>query len=126
MQDTKAKEENCIKLREVEVPSIHHFPHFLRLFVDRCDQIHNPLEGKTWHIVDDLILSSDDLKRSHHYVLLTTPNQTRLKQVAFLADPSLISLALYVLPKYTLTEEVNMLNAIPCQSDRLDESEVVI
>ncbi|KAK2957355.1 hypothetical protein BLNAU_7733 [Blattamonas nauphoetae] len=109
-----------IKLGEVEVPSIHHFPHFLRLFVDRCDQVRNPLEGKTWHIVDDLILDSDDLESSHHYILLTAPNQTHLKQAAFLADQSLISLALYVLPKYTLAEEVNLLNAIPCQSDQLD------
>ncbi|KAK2952255.1 hypothetical protein BLNAU_12814 [Blattamonas nauphoetae] len=121
VKSTQPKKENCIKLGEVEVPSIHHFPHFLRLFVDRCDQIHNLLEGKTWHIVDDLILSSDNLKRSQLYILLTTPNRASWKQVASIADQSLISLALYVLPKYTLAEEVNLLNALPCQSDQLDE-----
>ncbi|KAK2951120.1 hypothetical protein BLNAU_13963 [Blattamonas nauphoetae] len=110
---TQPKEENCIKLGEVEVPSIHHFPHFLRLFVDRHDQIHNPLEGKTWHIVDDLILDSDDLESSHHYILLTAPNQTSWRHVVDAVDQSMLSLALYVLPRYTVAEEVNMLNAIP-------------
>ncbi|KAK2952239.1 hypothetical protein BLNAU_12798 [Blattamonas nauphoetae] len=119
---THLRGQNSIKLGEVEVPSIHHFPHFLRLFVDRRDQVRNPLEGKTWHIVDDLIMSSDDLKRSHHYIFLTTPNRASWKQVASLVNQSLMSLALYVLPKFTLAEEVNMLNALPHQSDPLTQS----
>ncbi|KAK2957378.1 hypothetical protein BLNAU_7756 [Blattamonas nauphoetae] len=51
----------CIKLGVVEVPSIHHFPHFLRLFVDRLDRVCNPLEKTTWHIVDEYVSLSSAL-----------------------------------------------------------------
>ncbi|KAK2951090.1 hypothetical protein BLNAU_13933 [Blattamonas nauphoetae] len=118
---TQLEEENSIMLGEVEVPSIHHFPHFLRLFIIREDQVRNLLKDTTWHIVDDLILAPGKLKSSHHYILLTTPNQACWKQVASIADRSLISLARYALPKFTLAEEVNMLNTIPRQSDRLTQ-----
>ncbi|KAK2944099.1 putative Mannosyl-oligosaccharide 1,2-alpha-mannosidase MNS2 [Blattamonas nauphoetae] len=38
---------------QVTVPSIHHFPHFFKLFVNQNNQIENQLRGTTWHIVDD-------------------------------------------------------------------------
>ncbi|KAK2957349.1 hypothetical protein BLNAU_7727 [Blattamonas nauphoetae] len=105
--------EKKFKLGEVEVPSIHHFPHFLRLFVDRNNKIQNPLEDKTWHIVDDLVLAPGKLNPSQHYVLLTSPNRSRWELLLEdgVQPPPLV---LYVSPRYTLFEEINMLNAIPC------------
>ncbi|KAK2957363.1 hypothetical protein BLNAU_7741 [Blattamonas nauphoetae] len=118
---SKRKDAPSIKLGEVEVPSIHHFPHFLRLFVDRLDQVRNPLEGKKWHFVDDLILTPDSLNDSEHYVLLTSPNQKRWKEVVNAEKQPLYPLVLYVSPRYTLAEEINMLNAIPCKFGEFDQ-----
>ncbi|KAK2951097.1 hypothetical protein BLNAU_13940 [Blattamonas nauphoetae] len=121
---TQPNEENWIKLGEVEVPSIHHFPHFLRLFVDRRDQVRNPLEDKTWHIIDDLELVPEHFKPSQHYILLTAPNQTHLKHIVEAKKPLKIPLVMYVSPRYTVAEEVNMLNAIPFKFEPYYESYV--
>ncbi|KAK2956509.1 hypothetical protein BLNAU_8563 [Blattamonas nauphoetae] len=111
-----------LKLGEVTVPSIHHFPHFLRLFVDHTGHIHNPLEGKTWHVVDELVLAAPNLKSSQQYVLLSSPDQTRWKHVIFLKNQRTISFMMYTMPQYTLAEAVDVLNSIPCKFQNADGS----
>ncbi|KAK2951115.1 hypothetical protein BLNAU_13958 [Blattamonas nauphoetae] len=113
--------EKKIKLGEVEMPSIHHFPHFLRLFLNRRNKIKNRLEGKTWHFVDDLVLVPGQLNPSQHYVLLTSPNQNRWADIVK-DDEKLLPFVLYVSPRYTLFEGINMLNAIPSQIKSSDQN----
>ncbi|KAK2946796.1 hypothetical protein BLNAU_18254 [Blattamonas nauphoetae] len=100
-------------LGELKVPSIHHFPHFFKLFVNKDDKIENRLRGTTWHIVDDFVLRSSNISPRSHVVLLTSPAKKRWKEITEYKaqlDPVL----LYNVPTLLYPEMIHMFNAIPC------------
>ncbi|KAK2947446.1 hypothetical protein BLNAU_17596 [Blattamonas nauphoetae] len=100
-------------LGELKVPSIHHFPHFFKLFVNKDNQVENRLQGTTWHIVDDFVLRSSNIDPHSHVVLLTSPAKKRwidITEYKAQHDPVL----LYNVPTLLYPEMIHMFNAIPC------------
>ncbi|KAK2949764.1 hypothetical protein BLNAU_15338 [Blattamonas nauphoetae] len=102
-----------IRLGEVTVPSIHHFPHFLRLFVGQVGHVQNPLEGKTWHFIDECSRPGTII-----FELLSTVCPAVIAQSDSLPFPFMM----YTMPKYTLPEAVDVLNSIPCKFQNADIS----
>ncbi|KAK2960859.1 hypothetical protein BLNAU_4256 [Blattamonas nauphoetae] len=100
-------------LGEVTMPSIHHFPHFFKLFVNQDNKVENRLRGTTWHIVDDFVLHSRNLPDGEHVVLLTSPNKKRWNNITApkaILDP----VFLYNVPTLLFPEMIHVFNAIPC------------
>ncbi|KAK2960857.1 hypothetical protein BLNAU_4254 [Blattamonas nauphoetae] len=98
---------------QLTVPSIHHFPHFFKLFVNKDNKVENRLRGTTWHIVDDFVLHSRNIPDGEHVVLLTSPNKKRWNNITApkaILDP----VFLYNVPTLLFPEMIHMFNAIPC------------
>ncbi|KAK2944974.1 hypothetical protein BLNAU_20092 [Blattamonas nauphoetae] len=98
---------------QLTMPSIHHFPHFFKLFVNQDNQVENRLRGTTWHVVDDLILQRSKIPHCDHVVQLASPNKKRWKDTTE-HDPSKNPCMVYNVPTLLFPEIVHMFNAIPC------------
>ncbi|KAK2945588.1 hypothetical protein BLNAU_19494 [Blattamonas nauphoetae] len=98
---------------QLTVPSIHHFPHFFKLFVNQNNQIENRLRGTTWHIVDEFIVHSWKIPPRDHVVLLTSAKERWEK----ITVPKMIiaPIFLYNVPTLLFPEMIHMFNAIPCR-----------
>ncbi|KAK2940468.1 hypothetical protein BLNAU_24623 [Blattamonas nauphoetae] len=121
-------------LGSVSVPSVEHFPYFLRLLVGHqsdtltatnppnadnqiCQEpslvVVNRLENTKWHVVDDLTISEDSmLQRDTNYVLFTSPKGSRWKNVGTPEKTDRRLTLEYVVPKYTPQEQAALLNTM--------------
>ncbi|KAK2944101.1 hypothetical protein BLNAU_20985 [Blattamonas nauphoetae] len=103
------------------VPSIHHFPHFFKLFVNKNNQVENRLRGTTWHVVDDFILSCMEVPRGEHVVLLTSPNKKRWENITEHKETSAPTM-MFNVPKFLFPEMIHMFNAIPCPYNFMEDT----
>ncbi|KAK2940466.1 hypothetical protein BLNAU_24621 [Blattamonas nauphoetae] len=130
-------------LGSVSVPSVEHFPYFLRLLVGHQSDtltatnppnvdnqicqgsplvVVNRLENTKWHVVDEITISvRSKLLRDTNYVLFTSPKGSRWKQLG--ADEKMCRcLTLeYVVPKYTPQEQAALLNTMGTRGITPDE-----
>ncbi|KAK2949724.1 putative serine protease inhibitor 4, serpin-4 [Blattamonas nauphoetae] len=97
---------------QLTVPSIHHFPHFFKLFVNQGNQVENRLRGATWHIVDDFTLRSAHIPLREHVVLLASAKERWDKITTY--KQLIAPIFLYNMPTLLFPEMINMFNAIPC------------
>ncbi|KAK2947470.1 hypothetical protein BLNAU_17620 [Blattamonas nauphoetae] len=98
---------------QLTMPSIHHFPHFFKLFVNHKNQVENRLRGTTWHIVDDYILQSKTIPDCEHVVLLTSPSKERWENI-IPNEGRDAPVFMYNVPTLLFPEMIHMFNAIPC------------
>ncbi|KAK2947489.1 hypothetical protein BLNAU_17575 [Blattamonas nauphoetae] len=98
---------------QLTMPSIHHFPHFFKLFVNHKNQVENRLRGTTWHIVDDYILQSKTIPECEHVVLLTSPSKERWENIIPKKGRD-APVFMYNVPTLLFPEMIHMFNAIPC------------
>ncbi|KAK2948815.1 hypothetical protein BLNAU_16265 [Blattamonas nauphoetae] len=98
---------------ELKVPSIHHFPHFFKLFMNEDDQIENRLRGTTWHIVDDFTLHRSKVNQREHVVLLTSPNKKRWEKITKHKEVE-APIMMNNVPTLLFPEMIHIFNAIPC------------
>ncbi|KAK2949725.1 hypothetical protein BLNAU_15299 [Blattamonas nauphoetae] len=97
---------------QVTVPSIHHFPHFFKLFVNQDNQVENRLRGATWHIVDDFVLRSAHIPQYEHVVLLASAKERWEKITTY--KQLIAPIMIYNMPTLLYPEMIHLFNAIPC------------
>ncbi|KAK2947494.1 hypothetical protein BLNAU_17580 [Blattamonas nauphoetae] len=111
--DPNTKYKSSRRIGKLIIPSIHHFPHFFKLFVNHNNQVENRLRGTTWHIVDDYNLRSTNIPDCEHVVLLTSPVEKRWEKIN-LPDHRIAPVFMYNVPTLLFPEMIHMFNAIPC------------
>ncbi|KAK2954524.1 hypothetical protein BLNAU_10544 [Blattamonas nauphoetae] len=75
--------------------------------------VKNLLKGQNWHVVDDLMFSkSSNLQVDQNYVLFTSPQGSRWKEVNNDLKGNGVSVVEYVVPKYTPQEQAALLNTL--------------
>ncbi|KAK2951869.1 hypothetical protein BLNAU_13239 [Blattamonas nauphoetae] len=135
-------------LGSVSVPSVEHFPYFLRLLVghhfdtltktnesDKDNQtcqgssliVVNRLENTKWHVVDDLTFPETlGLREDNYYVLFTSPKGSRWKATGQDVRMARCITLEYAVPKYSPQEQAALLNTMGTRSITQEDAPKVL